>query len=271
MFNGAGQRWTPWVTFNLGRHAEYLSDARAAYLGFIGAAGAASGGGGGGPGISYRLSWPVDARISSDYGNRSGGFHDGVDLAVATGTTVHAAQQGRVVVAGWNGGYGNYVRINHGTIGNTHLESFYGHLSRIDVRIGQGVAHSQRIGLSGSTGKSTGPHVHFGVHADGKPSNPHTWVGGVQVGRIVSALTGAVTGFGAAGEVGPGGIVTGIAGAAVRAINAAAVEGQLDWSDLIHGSVDSFRDVLGMLPGLAQAIRSQTMAPTPGVNSKARH
>lgn len=137
------------------------------------AAGIATGGqpSGGGSGT---FSWPVTGTITSPFGWRSnpfGGspeFHQGLDIAAPTGTTVTAAAAGTVIMAQWYGGYGNYILIDHGGGYSTG----YGHLSAIYVSNGQAVKRGQAIGAVGSTGASTGPHLHFEVRIDGKPVDP---------------------------------------------------------------------------------------------------
>ena len=119
--------------------------------------------------------WPTDGGvISSYYGGRTGpingGFdwHPGLDIAVDIGTPVYAAAMGTVEMAGWNGGYGQYVKIRHGN----GYESAYGHMSGIAVTTGQQVRKGEIIGFVGSTGYSTGPHLHFEVFVDGKNIDP---------------------------------------------------------------------------------------------------
>ncbi len=125
----------------------------------------------GGPGS---FSWPVTGTITSPFGWRSnpfGGspeFHQGLDIAAPSGTTVTAAAGGSVIMAQWYGGYGNYILIDHGGGYSTG----YGHLSAIYVSNGQSVKRGQAIGAVGSTGASTGPHLHFEVRIDGKPVDP---------------------------------------------------------------------------------------------------
>ncbi len=120
------------------------------------------------------FSWPVTGTITSPFGWRSnpfGGspeFHQGLDIAAPTGTAVTAAAGGTVIMAQWYGGYGNYVLIDHGGGYSTG----YGHLSAIYVSNGQSVKRGQAIGAVGSTGASTGPHLHFEVRIDGKPVDP---------------------------------------------------------------------------------------------------
>lgn len=117
---------------------------------------------------------PVHGRVSSPFGERYHpilGYvrmHKGVDLAAAAGTPIVAAADGKVVKAGWHGGYGEQVEIAH----PSGLETSYGHMSRIAAHIGQVVAKGQVIGWVGSTGLATGPHVHFEVTKNGRPVNP---------------------------------------------------------------------------------------------------
>jgi murein DD-endopeptidase MepM/ murein hydrolase activator NlpD len=125
-------------------------------------------------GASGMFSWPVTGTITSPFGWRSnpfGGapeFHQGLDIAAPAGTTVTAAAGGTVIMAQWYGGYGNYILIDHGGGYSTG----YGHLSAIYVTTGQAVQRGQAIGAVGSTGQSTGPHLHFEVRIAGKPVDP---------------------------------------------------------------------------------------------------
>lgn len=120
------------------------------------------------------FSWPVTGTITSPFGWRSnplgGGpeFHQGLDIAAPSGTAVTAAAAGTVIMAQWYGGYGNYVLIDHGGGYSTG----YGHLSAIYVANGQSVQRGQAIGAVGSTGQSTGPHLHFEIRIAGKPVDP---------------------------------------------------------------------------------------------------
>ena len=99
--------------------------------------------------------------------------HPGVDLAVPMGTPIYAAQSGKVITAGWYGGYGNAVVINHGA-----YTSVYGHNSSVSVRVGQFVRKGQRISSAGSTGWSTGSHLHFEVrNSAGTPISPAPFIG----------------------------------------------------------------------------------------------
>ncbi|WP_428675506.1 M23 family metallopeptidase [Reyranella sp.] len=106
-------------------------------------------------------------------------MHEGVDLAVPRGTPVYAASEGVVVGARPNGGYGNWVRVDHAD----GVATAYGHLSRFAPRIKPGVrvARGELLGFSGNTGRSTGPHLHFEVIADGQPVDPLTHAGMAQL------------------------------------------------------------------------------------------
>lgn len=124
------------------------------------------------------LSWPVSGTITSPFGYRrnpfGGGmeFHQGLDIAAPMGTTITAAASGTVISAGWYGGYGNYILIDHGG----GMATGYGHCSQIFVSVGQQVQKGQAIGAVGSTGASTGPHVHFEVRIHGKPVDPAAYL-----------------------------------------------------------------------------------------------
>jgi murein DD-endopeptidase MepM/ murein hydrolase activator NlpD len=112
--------------------------------------------------------WPVHGVITSGFGWRWGRMHEGVDLAVSNGTPVVAAKAGVVIVAGWMGGYGNLVVVDHGG----GISTAYGHNTSVTVGVGQQVAQGQLIAYSGSTGHSTGPHVHFEVRINGAAVDP---------------------------------------------------------------------------------------------------
>jgi murein DD-endopeptidase MepM/ murein hydrolase activator NlpD len=114
------------------------------------------------------LIWPANGSISSGFGYRWGRLHAGVDIPLPEGTPLRAAASGRVAIAGWVGGYGNYTCIQH----SGSLSTCYGHQSSIGVSVGQTVSQGQVIGHSGNTGHSTGPHVHFEVRINGSPVDP---------------------------------------------------------------------------------------------------
>ena len=117
---------------------------------------------------SGQLAWPVSGPVTSGFGSRWGRMHEGIDIAVGTGTPVHAAAAGTVIYAGWMEGYGNLVAIDHGN----GLSTAYGHNSTLACSVGQTVSAGQVIAYSGSTGHSTGPHVHFEVRVNGSPVDP---------------------------------------------------------------------------------------------------
>ena len=114
------------------------------------------------------LIWPVNAPITSPFGWRWGRMHTGIDLGAAYGTPIAAAASGSVIYADWLGGYGNLTVIDHGG----GLATAYAHQSRIAVSVGESVAQGQIIGYVGSTGHSTGPHLHFEVRVNGQPVDP---------------------------------------------------------------------------------------------------
>lgn len=118
------------------------------------------------------FSWPARGTITSRFGSRWGEQHTGLDIAVPRGTAVKAADSGVVSFSGWNGGYGYCVIINHGN----GYQTLYGHNSKLKVKVGQQVSKGQTIASSGSTGRSTGPHVHFEVRKNGVPVNPQKYL-----------------------------------------------------------------------------------------------
>ena len=99
-------------------------------------------------------------------------FHKGIDLGCPSGTKVHAARRGEVVFSGYEGGYGNLVIVEH----EFGYRSYYGHLSRKLVKVGDPVKPGQIIALSGNTGRSTGPHLHFEIRKNGRALNPMTFL-----------------------------------------------------------------------------------------------
>ena len=126
------------------------------------------------------MKWPTPGytRISSPYGMRIHPIykvkkmHTGIDIDAPSGAKIVAANSGKVILAGWNGGYGNCVIIDHGD----GIATLYGHQSKILVSVGDKVAKGDTIGKVGSTGLSTGPHLHFEVRKDGKTTNPRGYV-----------------------------------------------------------------------------------------------
>jgi murein DD-endopeptidase MepM/ murein hydrolase activator NlpD len=146
---------------------EALQAVSAALQAKIQAAQASSGTGGGTPSAAG-LIWPVIGPVTSPFGTRWGRMHEGIDIGVPEGTAIRAAASGTVIYAGWMGGYGNLVVIDHGN----GLATAYGHQSSIAVGYGQSVSQGQTIGYVGSTGHSTGPHLHFEVRVNGVPVDP---------------------------------------------------------------------------------------------------
>lgn len=127
-------------------------------------------------GRSGGFNWPASGPITSPFGYRSdpygdtGGseFHTGLDIGAPMGSTVTATASGTVIYAAWYGGYGNAIIIDHGN----GVSSLYGHLSQIFVADHQEVQQGQAIGAVGSTGRSTGPHLHFEIRVNGQPVDP---------------------------------------------------------------------------------------------------
>ena len=130
---------------------------------------------GGGSGVAGACDFrPTPGPIVSGFGTRTNpigggtGFHAGIDIAAGTGTPIRACRSGTVVIAGWQGGYGNAVVIDHGG----GMATLYGHQSQIAVSVGTKVLAGEVIGYVGSTGNSTGPHLHFEVRISGNPVDP---------------------------------------------------------------------------------------------------
>lgn len=123
--------------------------------------------------------WPVRGYITDGFGNRrnpfgGGGYenHSGLDIATNHGTAIEATADGRVIFAGPHGGYGNVVVIDHGY----GITTRYGHMSKIDVQVGQHVTRGKVIGAVGSTGRSTAPHCHYEVRLHDRPVNPLSYI-----------------------------------------------------------------------------------------------
>ncbi len=117
---------------------------------------------------SGTLGWPVSGPVTSGFGMRWGRMHEGIDIGVGVGTPVRAAATGTVIYAGWMGGYGNLVVVDHGN----GLSTAYAHNSSLAVSVGQSVSAGEVVSYSGNTGNSTGPHVHFEVRVDGSAVDP---------------------------------------------------------------------------------------------------
>jgi len=127
--------------------------------------------------------WPVSGKLESGMGGRRNPFggrgfeyHEGQDIDASYGTPVMVAASGTVTIAGRQRGYGNVIYVDHGA----GLSTRYGHLSEIDVKIGQTVTRGQTIGLVGSTGRSTGPHLHYEVRINNQPVDPRQYLPGAE-------------------------------------------------------------------------------------------
>ena len=119
--------------------------------------------------------YPYDVNrgyVTSRFGMRWGRRHNGIDIGLPVGTPIYAADGGRVVSVGTNGGYGMLIKIDHGA----NIETLYGHLSKYYVSVGDMVYKGEKIALSGNTGFSTGPHLHFEVREIGIPKNPEGYL-----------------------------------------------------------------------------------------------
>jgi murein DD-endopeptidase MepM/ murein hydrolase activator NlpD len=117
---------------------------------------------------SGALIWPVNGSVVSPFGMRWGRLHAGIDIAVPSGTAIHASAAGRVVLMGWVGGYGNYTCIQH----TSSMSTCYAHQSSFATSNGASVSQGQVIGYSDCTGHCFGPHVHFEVRINGSPVDP---------------------------------------------------------------------------------------------------
>jgi murein DD-endopeptidase MepM/ murein hydrolase activator NlpD len=121
--------------------------------------------------------WPVRGAVNSEFGGRqspwhtSGEFHSGIDIAADRGTPVQAPAAGVVAFAGTHAEYGLTVIVDHGQ----HLRTIYGHLSKVGVASGQTIARGAELGLTGNTGRSSGPHLHYEILVNGRPVNPRAY------------------------------------------------------------------------------------------------
>ncbi|NLZ19772.1 MAG: peptidoglycan DD-metalloendopeptidase family protein [Bacteroidales bacterium] len=122
---------------------------------------------------------PNQTKVFSRFGIRRGRRHQGVDLPLRTGTPVYAAFDGRVRASMYSSGYGNLVIIRH----ENGLETYYGHLSKREVEVGDWVHAGDEIGLGGSTGRSTGPHLHFETRYQGFAFDPE-WIADYETGQL---------------------------------------------------------------------------------------
>ena len=117
---------------------------------------------------SGSLIWPINGTLTSPFGQRWGRLHAGLDISGAEGTPIRAADSGRVVLAAWTGGYGNYTCIQH----TSTMSTCYAHQSRLGTSQGAAVSQGQVMGYVGNTGNSFGAHLHFEVRINGSPVDP---------------------------------------------------------------------------------------------------
>lgn len=115
---------------------------------------------------------PSRGSVSSNFGMRWGKMHEGIDIAAATGTPIYAALDGKVTFAGWQTGYGYVIELAH----DNNIKTVYGHCSKIEVKVNDIVRKGNVIGKVGSTGRSTGPHLHFEVKVNEKPQDPAPYI-----------------------------------------------------------------------------------------------
>ena len=136
--------------------------------------GGGNGGGGtpGGGGSSSGFGWPVSGVVTSEYGWRWGRMHHGIDIGAPTGRPIGAAASGQVYFAGWMNGYGWTTLVDHGG----GITTLYAHQNQLGAGVGLLVSGGQTIGYVGSTGNSTGPHLHFEVRVGGTAVNPRQYL-----------------------------------------------------------------------------------------------
>lgn len=123
--------------------------------------------------LGMTLTKPVSGVLTSRYGYRWGRTHTGIDIGAPTGTSIKAASSGTVTFAGWKGSLGNLVVLSHGN----GIQTYYGHCSKLLVSAGQKVSAGQLIAKVGSTGRSTGSHLHFEIRVNGSSINPQGYIG----------------------------------------------------------------------------------------------
>ncbi len=124
------------------------------------------------------VGWPVTGRLMDGYGHRSdpfsgeGAMHTGIDISASMGSPVKSTADGIVAYSGWNSGYGRCVIVDHGN----GYQTLYGHLSRASVIVGEEVRQGEIVGLVGTSGRSTGPHLHYEVRIHSTPVNPYRFL-----------------------------------------------------------------------------------------------
>lgn len=138
-----------------------------------------------------KLQWPTVCKtISQAYGVKNpryvSGRHTGIDIACINGSPIRASHDGAITHAGWNGPYGNQVKVTAGEV-----ETWYNHLSKITVRKGQNVSAGTLLGYEGSTGQSTGPHLHLELRINGKHTDPMPYLKGQDIQQTGNTVTPA--------------------------------------------------------------------------------
>lgn len=126
------------------------------------------------PLTSYRITSPYGWRVHPIFKSRT--FHSGIDMGAPYGTPIYASNSGKVIYSGWYGGYGKVVIIDHGKINNQNTSTLYAHMSASSVNVGDFITKGQKVGNIGSTGYSTGPHLHFEVRKNGQTQNPLNYI-----------------------------------------------------------------------------------------------
>lgn len=122
--------------------------------------------------LGINLIRPISGTITSRFGRRSRGTHTGLDIATSSGTPIKAASSGTVIYSGYKGSYGNLVIVAH----TDSTQTYYAHCSRLYVSVGQTVSQGETIAAIGSTGNSTGPHLHLEIRVNGVAKNPQNYL-----------------------------------------------------------------------------------------------
>ena len=140
---------------------------------------------------ALRSRWPVPGPITSDFGPRRGfsRFHSGIDIGAEPATPCRIAAAGTVVFAGWRNGYGNTIIVDHGD----RIQTLYGHLSRLGVSRGQRVEQGAVLGLTGTTGHTSGPHLHYEILVNGRPVDPGPYLAAAPDAHRASARSDPMT------------------------------------------------------------------------------
>ncbi|MBE6058204.1 M23 family metallopeptidase [Clostridium sporogenes] len=126
----------------------------------------------GGTNEKIALAMPTSGCITSKFGKRWGKFHKGLDIGAPSGNAIYSSLDGRVIYSGWEEGYGKVIKIKH----NSELITIYAHCSKLYVKVGQYIKKGEKIGEVGSTGRSTGPHVHFELRKNNEPCDPLIYI-----------------------------------------------------------------------------------------------